>query len=193
MITVTENKRDSFNLEILVNGELYRLVSCSMFQSRLSLPKDFSSLEEVQEWFLQEEYRIGKNYLLYLLGRQDYLSSVLRRKFKEKKFSQPNYERLIEEFTELGYIQDENLIVRLIRAEMGKDKGPIATRLKLLSKGCDATIIEKHLQKCMTNDYQKEKIEKLALKLQSKGLEKHIVMQKLYRLGFEMELIKASI
>ena len=193
MIEVTEEKRNKFTLDILCNGALYRQVYCSMFQGRLSLPQRFSSQKEVEVWFFEEEYKIGKNYLLYLLGKQDYLSTVLIRKFREKKFSADTYERLIDEFIDLGYIQDENLVIRMIKGEMAKDKGPIATFAKLKAKGIDAKIIQNHLQKLMTNVYQKEKIEKHALKMRSKGFDEQKMLMRLYRLGFEIELIRASI
>lgn len=192
MLELTQEIHNRYTLDLCCEKQVYKKVYFPLFKGKLDLPKKFSSYEEIEKWFLQIEKKIAKNYLLYLLGRQDYLSTVLIKKFEEKSFSKEVAENLISEYVALGYINDDDLIKRMIKAQMNKEKGPIAIYAKLKAKGVEKKIIEKHLQKCIPNDYQKEKIKSHITKMKKKGFNPQKIMQTLYRFGFEFDQIKAG-
>jgi regulatory protein len=114
-----------------------------------------------------------------LLARRSYSSSELRKKLKEKGFSS-EIEPLIEELTALGFLQDEELLVRLIELEARKGRGRRWIVHKLKERGfTDVEGIVKELvdeRKAVANAFEK-------------GGDRKKIAASLYRKGFDPELL----
>ena len=73
------------------------------------------------------------------LGRRSYSSWEIRNFFKDEI---PEIEEIIAEFTEQGYINDDEWLKSFIRIEEGKGNGPHTLKSKLRQKGIPQEVIE---------------------------------------------------
>lgn len=145
-------------------------------------PSSFSSLEEVKTWLEKEEKKRAKSYALYLLNRKGYCSKQLLDKLSKKGFSFFVGKELIQRFTELGYLNDEDFYSLAIEREFQKGKGPRFIALKLqipLEKVREKISFEREREKIVSFT----KKEKLTKKLMGKFL----------RRGFDVQILQREL
>jgi regulatory protein len=194
VISITfQHKPGTKRLLILVEEEEWKEVDISIFGSRPSFPK-FHSLTELEEFFLQLEYRGAKSFAYKRLSIKPLSTAELRRQLKERKVSEKNTDAVIQELTNLGYLNDEEWIESFIRSQSNRQKGPQAVAAKLKWKGLKEEEFQEPLQEMMDDEVQKEGIQKLlSTRYRSKDLqdrrERDKVIAALVRRGYSLDVI----
>jgi SOS response regulatory protein OraA/RecX len=148
------------------------------------VPRFFASLEEITIWLEEKEYKIAKNYALWLLGRRSYSKAMLFKKLKEKRVSEPQSTRLIEEFEKLGYLSDNDYARAMREQKIRQGYGPRYIEQYFRSKGLDPKLAK-------TDEVsQKEALKKWETKLRGKDPAKRSAF--LLRKGFDFEFIRKN-
>ena len=114
------------------------------------------------------DYAIARRAALRLLSMRTYHSGVLARKLEMKGFSKESCERVITECKRLGFLKDDEAILR----EFRRGYGPRYIELKL-------RVSSKEVRVLITREMQKEKI----AELKKKGI------RALQRRGFDLDLV----
>lgn len=120
---------------ILVDDEEWKRVHKSIFGSKPKIPNDLHSIEALESWFRQAELKGSKKYALERLARKSQPSSELKQALQKVKVSLANIETVIQEFQNLGYLDDKDWIERYITAKLGRKMGPLLVAAKLRAKG----------------------------------------------------------
>lgn len=116
---------------LFIDGEEYRKISIQLFRKTMDLPKTFSSLDELDAWFLEIEKKAARNYCLRLLSKRSYLSDSLKKKMEKKLLSLAAIADALFFVKERGYVDDENLCIQYIEKEKKKGWGPFIIQRKL--------------------------------------------------------------
>ncbi len=185
-------KRGS-RLFLMEDGCVFLEVCYALFnKSLLSLPT-FSSSKDFLQWFDEIEYKVGKRYAIWLLGRQAYHSRKLKDKLLEKGISLSTAQRIVKECIQSAYVKDEEYLESFIRSQVKKGKGPGAILANIKGKGFFQKDEDILIKKALPVKLQKEILQKQILKLQKKGYSREKMMRSLQRKGFSMNLIIESI
>lgn len=120
------------------------------------------------------DYPIARRKALRLLSMRNYHSSVLASKLERKGCPKEICERVIEDCKKLGFLNDDDAILR----ELRRGYGPRAIEFRLnLKRG--------EVRKAITREMQRERIREMVPKLGPR--EKAI--RTLQRRGFDFDLI----
>lgn len=137
------------------------------------------------------EKAAAKAYLLRILGRRDYSTAEIRRKLVQRGVSSPLIQELIEEFIQVGYLNDERYAEALARQNVRKKKGPLYLQRTLLSKGLPMRFSSpEEGQSDIINELLDTKYGKNNLKDPQQRLK---VAQSLLRRGFKYDIIFSTL
>ena len=93
------------------------------------------------------EYRMAKNYAIRRLSLQGMLSTALARLLKERLVSVQTVNKVLEDLSELGFVNDQEWVASFVRSQSGKKVGPRAIAQKLANKGIRGEKLELALEK----------------------------------------------
>ncbi len=139
------------------------------------------------------DYKEAKRLLLKKLGMRAYATLEIRRWLKEKGVEEAIAEQLLEEFQQLGFLNDTAWLASFVRMQRARRYGGRTIALKLMQKGFSKEEIAEALSSEETVD-EGAAIEKLlATRFKSRDLkeprERQKVVASLVRRGFSLELI----
>jgi regulatory protein len=86
-----------------------------------------------------------KNKAIDLLSRRDHSTWELANKLVQKGFNREDFDRIFQELTQAGYLDDSRLTESYIRWRREKGFGPERIALELASKGVSDSIIAVHI------------------------------------------------
>jgi SOS response regulatory protein OraA/RecX len=159
--------------EILEEGEVVKEVAVAF--KLYKWPPEFASIEEIERWILNEEKQRAKRAAYRLLEAKRQSTFELYQKLGRKGFSRPVIDSTIEEFKELGYVSDADLIPSIIEREIRRGYGPRYIEMKLRSLGLETALV----RKIVTEKVQREAIAKLkgrsAAALQRRGFDMGVI------------------
>ena len=98
------------------------------------------------------DYPIARKYALRLLSMRNYHSAVLRRKLEQKGFSDESSERVINDCKRMGFLNDDEAILR----EFRRGYGPRYIEFKL-------RLGKEEVRGAITRQMQREKVRELKL------------------------------
>lgn len=191
IIKIVPKEGSDDTLTLLINDEPWRDIHAKLFGRK---PKfaTYPTLEEFENAFSDLEYQRAKVYAIRRLSFKSQNSSELREALKSRLVSQGNIHRIIQEFVEQGYLNDEEWAKSFIRLQLAKKVGIKVIRMKLHHKGISPSLIEKSLKECDHNP--EEQIQKLLQsRYKNRNLkdyrEKQKVIAALVRKGYELSEI----
>lgn len=184
-------------LTLVVDEDPIRDIHTTIFGRAPTLPK-CASLEELEAILHNLEYKAAKNYAIKRLSIKSQPSTEMDKALKERLVPENIREKIIEEFTNLGYINDEEWIEGFIRVQMIKKIGPKAIQQKLQAKGISSESISHLLEKYTSPQTQQEQIQQLLnTRYKSRDLtdykQKQKVIASLLRKGFDYEVVRNTI
>jgi len=147
-----------------------------------TFPKSFSSLTEALQWLHETEIKLTKKKAYQLLAQRAYPSIALLKKLEEKGFSKLVCEKVIEDFKEIGFLQDDDFWENLIRKEWARGYGPRYLEWK-------KKIPKAKIAAFITKEMQRQKIRELAKKFPSPKK----AFQVLIRRGFDLDCMQGEI
>ncbi len=180
-------------LTLLIDEDPIRDIHTSIFGRNPEFPK-YSTLAEVETYLQTLEYKGAKNYALKRLSIKSQPSTEMEKALKERLVSEEIRNKIIDEFTQLGYLNDEEWIERFIRLQTIKRQGPKAIFQKLKAKGLSDDSITALLEQHATPELQQAQLlYLLKSKYKSRDLtdykQKQKVIASLLRKGFDFEQI----
>lgn len=184
-----------FVMTICVDDEPWQDVHVKIFGRSLSFPTCVT-LEQLQEQFLTLEYTKVKKYALDCLAMRSYPSTELKKLLEKNLVTSKTIEKIIQEFSCAGYLNDDEWIERYIKAQLRRHVGPQIIISKLMKKGFTHQQAENWIGALMDVGAIQNSIEHLLkTKYKSRNLsdyrEKHKVFASLARKGFDISAIKA--
>jgi len=132
-----------------------------------------------------------KEYALRRLAAVSEHSATLVKALQKKGATQKQIEKIIGEFTQLGYLDDPNWVVQFVRAKKNKFYGPHNIRQKLFAKGIPKDQIDRALEETDDTDPKEAIAHLLATRLSTKEKPKQIAA--LLRRGFSYSDIFATL
>lgn len=135
----------------------------------------------------------AKRYALRCLTLRGHFADELIAKMKVKKFPPDHIAIVVQEMTELGYINDQELLESAVRGYMSKKIGLRSIAYKLAQKGVPQDLIEEELQKYNADDEIESIQSLLATRYRQRDLtnkkERDKVIASLSRKGFSLPTI----
>ncbi len=190
-IEADENKKDIFT--IFVEEEPW-----AQFHKRIFGKKpNFSAknLPELCEEFVEKEWTLARNFALKSLAKKSYHSQELKRLLEESLVNEAIIDEVILECRQMGYLDDEDLIKRVVQRNKSRRDGPRKILWKIRRKGIEDDQIEKKVEDTYPVEEQINQIKKLLeTRYRSRDLtspvEKQKVAAALARKGFSFEIIE---
>lgn len=150
-------------VDIFVDQTFVRKGAKRIFKQRTKL--SFPTQKTMQDWMDELELKGAREYAYSLLSYQSYPSAFLQKKMYDLKIDLRLVQKVIEELTNLGYLNDKEWIQRYIEKLLDKGWGPYVIVHKLKAKNIQASLktvevvatIEKQMQ-AMSAYMQKRKI-----------------------------------
>jgi len=179
---------------IVCDEDSWREIHTTIFGKAPSLPKNCSSLDEFHQKFQVLEYNQAKLYAIKRLSLQSMPSTTLSKALRDRLVSEETTERLIQEFIQLGYLNDAEWTKSFVRQQSAKKMGPRAIAQKLAFKGLPKEEVEAALGVAKNPSQQKESIVKLlSTRYRQRNLtdykERQKVAASLMRRGFDFSII----
>ena len=182
--------------EIVVNGEVWRVVHRSIFGKKPRFPA-INSEEDLQSEFDRYEYLRVKGYVLWRLSKQHYHSEQLLKLLRDRKVQDLSAFRVIEECCDLGLLDDQAWIDSFLRSQ-GKKYGLSFILKKLYAKGVSSKTINAIAASWDNHEDEIESIQKLIKKrAASKNIQEPKERQKmiasLMRKGYSYEQVRKAL
>jgi SOS response regulatory protein OraA/RecX len=127
------------------------------------IPRQFASIQEIEQWVEREEKRLAKRAAYRLLAARNQSSSELRKKLILRGFSSLVIVEIVEELKRLGMISDADFEIALIERELKRGHGPRYIEMKLRSMGLNTS----QIRRIVDENVQREAIRKLIPKLRN--------------------------
>lgn len=136
-----------------------------------------------------------KEYSLFLLGKRDYGVKELERKLLLKGYELDEIKGLLEYYLSVGYLNDKNLIGRLISFQISNNKSKKQIEVYLLGKGFDNHEVKALLNTVEFEDLEKDMLDKHMRRYlnSSKPIQKEKIISRLQNKGFTYQSIKKLI
>lgn len=193
-IEADREKKDIYHL--LVEEEPWAQFHKRIFGTR---PKFLAkNINELCEEFVEKEWSLAKNFALRCLARKSYHSQELKRLLEECLVNEAIVDEVIDECRQLGYLDDEDLIQRVMQREKLRKDGPQKILWKIRRKGIVDEQIESKLEESYPVEEQIAQIKRLLeTRYRSKDLtlpkEKQKIIAALSRKGFAFEVIQQAL
>jgi len=160
------------------------------FRAPLQDLKKCETIRELEAW----EYKYACAFAVRSLAKKDQPSTEIRQKLKRKGIGEIAIDKLIETFSDMGYLDDRAWVERSIEKERRKGLGEGVIRSKLLSKGVSSEIVQQLMSETANPDAERGRMETLiAKKFKNKDLndpkEKNKAIQFLLRKGYSYDVI----
>jgi len=146
---------------------------------------------------MKTDYEKGLEFAARSLSRKAQLTFELHQKLLKRDVSEEDAERIIEYLTGLGYLNDQELILRMVHREREKGNGDRVIFQKLLQKG----VPREHVEQNLESRSQEDEIEQLKAIIAKKFPDyrpddaelRNKLVQKFLRKGFNYECIKSAL
>ena len=126
--------------EIFVEGERWKDVHRTIFGAKPLFPPVVSGA--LQSIFDEYEYRRVKQYVLWRLSKQSYHSEHLSRLLSERLVQQKTRDRVLKEFQDAGYLDDDAWLKAFLNSQK-KKCGLHLILSKLRKKGFSSHTLQK--------------------------------------------------
>lgn len=133
-ITCLPKEGRRFVLTIYIDEAPWIDVHTKIFGHNISLPV-CETLEDLHAKFIALEYAKTKKYALDRLALRSYPSAQLKKLLKKNLVSQETIQKILQEVTRLGYVNDEEWIERFVKGQARRHIGPQMIVYKLMNKG----------------------------------------------------------
>jgi len=180
-------------LNVLLDGEVWKEVHPAIFGRKTRFIAIVDEADLFSKFNAYEFQRV-RNYVIWRLSKQNYHSQEVSRLLKERLASQSTIQKVMQEFIEKGFFNDQLWVESFIRTQRKRLALPaILQKMKL--KGLSQEEIESVRKTWQDVDQEKLSIENLLrTRYRKKNLEefseKQKVIKALLRKGFSFENIK---
>lgn len=144
---IEQQKQHAERYSVFIDGEFsFALIKEDILYFKLEEGKEISE-EEVN--FIQDSliYIKAQDAAVYYVGYKGRTEQEVRRKLKQKNFSEETVERVVEFLKKYHYVDDKKFCEAYIRESMNqKPKGKAYLKMKLIEKGIETTVIEEALE-----------------------------------------------
>ncbi len=194
---IEEQKKNKKRSSIFVDNEYYCSIDKDILgeiclsEGRQLNEEEFSRIMETIQ------YKDALRAALYMLTRSSKTENEVRKKLREKQYSEKSINQVLKYLEEINYVNDTNYTESYVRS-MRDTKGISRKSLyyKLVAKGIDSDIIQQVLDEAGINDYDSAlKIaQKKAITIKGDKREKASkLLSFLYRKGYEAEICRKVI
>lgn len=183
-------------LWIYLDGEKWRTGDTAILGKKPDLPATSNCLNELEDVYTSLEYKGARNYVYRKLASRSFSSFELLTLLTNKFVSDLNCQKIIDELTQQGYLNDDEWAEAFIKSQTRKKNGPKAILRKLQSKGYNHP--DSLLKDVSQPEIQKEAILKLlSSRYRSRDFSDHYergkVVAALLRKGYDLDVILQSI
>ncbi len=186
-----------FIITIYVDDEPWKDIHSKIFGRDVSLPT-CHTMDELHTYFMTLEYAKAKKYALNCLAMRSYVSTQLQKLLEKNLISSSTIQKIIQEFTRLGYLNDQEWIKSFVRAQLARHIGSQTIVYKLMNKGISQHEAQRWLEELADPSETHKNIQYLLkTKYKDRNLsdyaDKQKVIASLARKGFDFDMIKTAI
>lgn len=198
MLTITtqkhSHKRNTFVL--LVDDEPRYEIHTSVFGKSLEFHSTYQDEQSFEEHFQEVEYQKTRNYAFKRLAMKNHSSFEMQQALEERYVSSQVIQKVIEECTQLGYINDLDWIQGFVASQKRKNLGAKMIRMKLLAKKVPLSLIEE-MESSFSDGEEQQIHELLEKRFRNRNLEdfkeREKVIGALLRKGYDLELVREAV
>jgi regulatory protein len=121
-------------MTIFIDDEPWADIHRKIFGWNFSLPVS-ETMEKFREQFIVLEYAKAKKYALDRLAMRSYPSTQLKKLLEKNLVSAETIQKLLHDFTKLGFLNDNEWVERFVKAQLARHVGPQKIVAKLMCKG----------------------------------------------------------
>lgn len=182
---------------VSVDDEPWREIHRTIYGRKPHLPKEVPDLAALQAAVAELEYTGARRYAIWRLSRMAQSRQGLALALERVLVSEACCERVVNEFTAAGFLNDQEYSQRLVAAEQARGRGPAAARRKLQRRGIDEAVASDALE-TMDADAQKASVQRLLETRYAKRnlddfKERQKVIASLLRRGFSYDVVRATL
>jgi len=189
-IEVIYNKRV---IQILIDGEDWRVVDKALYSNNLSKIRACSSKKELSDLFSMIDPKLALGYAYKLLAMRGYFENQLIKKLKDRYFEDVVIEGVLKSCRDTGYLDDKREVKLFIEREKRRGQGPRAIQRRLSAKLGDLASSEIYGSEIFSEEEQRDQIQKL-LKRRFQDLSERKIKGRAFRFlqrrGFSDHLIR---
>lgn len=193
---ISKNERRGL-FTVWVDQEAWRDIHRTIFGKSPTLPKEVQHLAELEAAVTAAEYSGARRYAVWRLARFSQSSHTLTTALARVLVSESCRQRVIEELTKMGFLNDQDYCKRVVASEKARGRGPAAARRKLQLKGIDEGLAEEALEGIDEESQQASIQRLLETKYARRDLEDYKERQKviaaLIRRGFDLNTIQFEV
>lgn len=173
-------------------------IHSAIFGQRPAFPNQIDTLEEWEDLFRLLEIQNTKKYVLKRLAERPFHSAELTKSLRERLVSDQTIDLVIEEYLQMGYLNDVEWVDSFIRGHLRKRHSLQTIAWKMQARGVPADIAKQATQELKDPEAEKESIRYLlSTRYRSRNLldrrDKEKVISSLMRKGFSFDSIKYAI
>jgi regulatory protein len=192
-----ENMKGAKREEVKVHlsdGSFFYLQKDILFQAGLFAGAELSYREALR-LIVQSERLALKHKALELLATVHHSRTGLRLKLLKKGYSSPSLDAVLDELTELGYLNDEAFAKEWLQFRIKKHpEGKQALLAGLQEKGIDRSLAERCIRELLKPEDELENVDRLIAKLtRFREVEDEQLIARLRTKGFSYDLIKKAL
>lgn len=134
----------------------------------------------------EKEYNFAKQQAARKLTRQSQSKNKLKKALLQKQINEEIVDKVIDDFSAAGYLNDEDYAARLIQREIERYRGPRWIKQKLYTHGISSSLADKLIATHYPYELQAEKAKALLVK---KNCDEHKKYGLLVRNGFNPDVL----
>jgi regulatory protein len=182
--------------QLFLDEDEWHKVHVSIFGRRPSISGE--TIVECEEVFTKLEYQGAKRFVLKRLSLRSYHSLELSAALSERLVSKETIERVLEEYSSMGYLNDQEWVASTVQRLQLQKCGPRAIEMKLRAKGLPKESIQNAIASICKSSSQQENINRLLTsRYRSRDManpkEKQKVIAGLMRKGYAYDQINAAL
>lgn len=185
-----EGEKDFFT--IFVDDIEWKDIHKAIFGYNPKIITEILSKCEIETDFSSFEFKQIKKYIFRRLSKRNYSSFELQKLLKDRKCSNENSLKAIEEVQSLGIIKDLEWMEIFVKNQIERKVGPKMIAFKLKNKNVPKEFIDENLQRFVSVDRKIDAIERLInIRYQRLDLndyhQRNKVIAAILRKGFDLE------
>lgn len=155
------DKKDK-TAKVYINGAFYRKLPRGVFRKAAKIRK--INEEKIRDYLEGLEKKAAERYIVWLLGKKNYLAEQILKKLKLKGFSKNLADSLIAKYKNLGFLNDKAFLKGAVLKEKRKGNSRKMTAYKLQMLGIKQTEIQDSLEKFYPPEEEQEVFKKMRQK-----------------------------
>lgn len=159
MIFITKVERKGKKVQLTFSDSTTLKISSDIFKKYNFISGEELNEDSIERLRKENEFFEAKISALRFLSIRNHSRNELRQKLLRKKFSEEIIEKVLNELSQLSYLNDKKFAEQFFNELIGKHFGPLKIKNEMMKRGIDKQIMDEILRDYFNDEnFQKEVI-----------------------------------